>query len=69
MPCPYLIIPYNPPVTDHYLLDSAALSNALVIVSATSQRALLVTPLRGVTHPTALCAASRCAGQSAEKTG
>jgi len=42
---------------------------ASVIVSATSQWSLLVIPLRGVTHPTALCAASRCAAQSAEETG
>ena len=41
---------------------------ASVIVSATSQRSLLVTPLCGVTHPTALCAASRLAAQSAEET-
>ena len=49
------------PVTSH--------CPASVIVSATSQRSLLVTPLRGVTHPTALCAASRYTAQSAAETG
>ena len=47
----------------------AFVSGALVIVSATSRLIALVTPLRGVTHPEALCAASRSVAQSAREIG